>query len=175
MNSKMCAGDHTLVVILALLHVLLVHIAPTSAERDRTPTSLQHLVDTLRLKLAIPHPVVVSIVATNSRMVSVAAPRTTGAAFELSIEAGFLAELTDDELAAALAHELGHVWVFTHHPYLQTERLANDIAMRVVTRESLASVYSKMWARMGTTPDIGMFLGAPTDTATQTAALPTAP
>ena len=33
-------------------------------------------------------------------------------------------------------HELGHVWIFTHHPYLQTEQLANRIAMRLVSRTS---------------------------------------
>ena len=33
----------------------------------------------------------------------------------------------------------------THHPYLQTEQLANQIAMRVVSRESLDSVYGKVW------------------------------
>ena len=48
-----------------------------------------------------------------------------------------------------MAHELGHVWVFTHHPYLQTEKLANQIAMRVVTRDSLVNVYHKLWEHGG--------------------------
>ena len=48
-----------------------------------------------------------------------------------------------------VAHELGHVWIYTHHPYLQTEQLANQIAMRVVSRESLDSVYGKVWADAG--------------------------
>jgi hypothetical protein len=25
-----------------------------------------------------------------------------------------------------IAHEVGHVWVFTHHPYLQTEKLGES-------------------------------------------------
>ena len=58
-----------------------------------------------------------------------------------------------------LAHELGHVWVSTHHPYLQTERLANSIAMRVVSRDSLERVYEKMWARDGRKGDLLAFLG----------------
>ena len=44
-----------------------------------------------------------------------------------------------------IAHELGHVWIYTHHPYLQTEQLANQIALKVVSRESLDSVYGKVW------------------------------
>jgi len=66
--------------------------------------------------------------------------------FRVSVEASFLDELTDHELEAVVAHELGHVWIFTHHPFLQTEQLANQIAMRVVTRESLFLVYGKVWA-----------------------------
>jgi hypothetical protein len=58
-----------------------------------------------------------------------------------------------------VAHELGHVWVFTHHPYLQTERLANQIAMRVVSRGSLAGVYRKLWERGGVKGDLQAFLG----------------
>ena len=45
-------------------------------------------------------------------------------------DAAFLDTLTDDEVEAEVAHELGHVWIFTHHAYLQTEGLANQIAMR---------------------------------------------
>ena len=56
-----------------------------------------------------------------------------GNPFKLAIDVAFLEALTDDELEAAIAHELGHVWVFTHHPHLQTEELANQIALRVVS------------------------------------------
>ena len=49
-----------------------------------------------------------------------------------------------------MAHELGHVWIYTHHPFLQTEELANEIAMRVVSRELLESLYQKVWERTGT-------------------------
>ena len=67
--------------------------------------------------------------------------------------------LTREELEAAIAHELGHVWVFTHHPYLQTELLANQVAMRVVGREALIRVYEKVWARDGQKGDLIRFLG----------------
>jgi predicted Zn-dependent protease len=132
---------------------------------------LQRLVDELRERLGIPEPVTVSVVANNPKVVSVAPPAGRGLPFELAVEADFLAALADDELTAALAHELGHVWVSTHHPFLQTERLANDIAMRVVSRDSLERVYTKMWTRMGANADLVTFLG-PTLVATSTQALP---
>jgi len=44
-----------------------------------------------------------------------------------------------------VAHELGHVWIFTHHPYLHTEELANSIALRLVDRAALDAVYDKVW------------------------------
>jgi hypothetical protein len=43
---------------------------------------------------------------------------------------------------------------FTHHPYLQTEELANEVALRVVSRESLDEVYEKVWKRTGTKGDL---------------------
>jgi hypothetical protein len=64
----------------------------------------------------------------------------------LSIDAAFLVHLDDQDLTAAVAHELGHVWIYTHHPFLHTEALANEIAMRVVSRDSLRRLYEKLWA-----------------------------
>jgi Zn-dependent peptidase ImmA (M78 family) len=58
-----------------------------------------------------------------------------------------------------VAHELGHVWIFTHHPYLQTEQLANQIAMRLVARETLEPIYEKLWKRLGVTGDLSTYLG----------------
>ena len=66
------------------------------------------------------HKVAVSVVPKNPLMVSVEFTDTdTG--FLLSVEEDFVNELTQEELEAAIAHELGHVWIFTHHPFLQTE------------------------------------------------------
>ncbi len=42
-----------------------------------------------------------------------------------------------------VAHELGHVYIFTHHPFLQTEQMANAIAGRVVDAELMERVYPK--------------------------------
>ena len=63
-------------------------------------------------------------------------------------------------MSAVVAHELGHVWIFTHHPYLQTEQLANQIAMRLVARETLEPIYEKLWKRLGVTGDLSTYLGS---------------
>ena len=131
----------------------------TPAISDRSPSAIQLLVDDMRARLAIDSSVSVSIVPSNSRVVSVSPSRTPDHPFELLIEGAFLAALSDDELSAVVAHELGHVWVSTHHPYLQTERLANTVAMRVVSRDSLERVYEKVWARDGRKGDLLKFLG----------------
>lgn len=64
--------------------------------------------------------------------------------FRLAFEEGFLNTLTERELAAAIAHELGHVWIFTHFPFLQTEDLANSQALKVVSRDDLDQLYAKV-------------------------------
>ena len=104
--------------------------------RDRQ-VSIQALADDLRARLSIPNTVVVSLVRSDNLVVSVERSPDQEGAFSLSIEEGFLEGLSDDEIAAIVAHELGHVWIFTHHPYLQTEEQANEIAMQVVSREAL--------------------------------------
>jgi hypothetical protein len=38
-----------------------------------------------------------------------------------------------------------HVWIFTHHPYLQTERVKNSIGERIVKRVYFEKLYSKLW------------------------------
>jgi hypothetical protein len=110
---------------------------------------IQDLVDTLKSRMSIPDTVVVSIVDHNQLVVSVERAKDSARAFSLSIERDFLDGLTADEIDAVVAHELGHVWIFTHHPFLQTEELANQIAMQVVPRDTLAAVYDKVWKRVG--------------------------
>ena len=122
--------------------------------------SLQRLIDELTHALGLHAHVRARLVPANALLVSVE-PMSDRRQFDLSFQQSFLAGLTDEDVRTIVAHELGHVWIFTHHPYLQTERLANDIALRVVTRESLARVYDKVWAVRGVKGDLERFLPAP--------------
>ena len=109
--------------------------------------NIQQIVDELRAGLAIEQPVAVSIVQCNPKLFSVVPDEHQPKTFVLSVEEGFAQGLNATELRAAVAHELGPVWIFTHFPFLQTEELANDIASRVVSRDSLAPLYDKVWKR----------------------------
>jgi Rps23 Pro-64 3,4-dihydroxylase Tpa1-like proline 4-hydroxylase len=103
----------------------------------------------------------ISIVARNEKLVSVERSKRRHGEFILSFDETFLNGLEDSELSASIAHELGHVWIFTHHPYLQTELLANQVALRVVTRENLEKIYEKVWKDKGK-GDLKEFLGEET-------------
>jgi len=69
--------------------------------------------------------------------------------------------LSASEAEAAIAHELGHVWIYTHEPYVQTERLANDVAMRVISRSVFVPVYEKVWQRTGVRGNLIDVIGPP--------------
>jgi len=158
--SRWTSRRHTGIVAAALLLGVSALSGVVSAEPSGAPIdTLQRTVDSLRSRLGITRPVTVSVVPVNTRLLSVAPPSADGESFHLEIEADFMGSLTDDELMAALAHELGHVWIASHRPFLQTERLANDIAMRVVPRSSLVRVYRKMSAHSGQVADEDTVLG----------------
>jgi predicted transcriptional regulator len=106
---------------------------------------VQAVVDGMRQALSVTHEVSVELVAANPRKASVAPVKGAPGRFRLSLERPFLEQLTHVELKAVIAHELGHVWIYTHHPYLHTEQLANQIALRAVSRDSLDSMYGKVW------------------------------
>ena len=142
-----------------LLGVCLLTGHASAEPTDASAGTLQRTVDNLRSRMGIARAVTVSVVPSNHRLLSVIPPSNPDAPFRLEIEAGFLNRLFDDELTAALAHELGHVWIATHRPFLQTERLANDIAMRVVPRSSLVRVYRKMSTHSGLVANEDTFLG----------------
>jgi Zn-dependent protease with chaperone function len=126
--------------------------------RDDAMRQLQRLVDGIRTRLGIERGVTVELVDKNPYLISVEAPANQADAFVVRVEAQMLQLLSMEEIEAALAHELGHVWIFTHHPYLQTELLANQVAMRAVSRDALARVYQKVW-QSGPKGDLVAFLG----------------
>ncbi len=86
-----------------------------------------------------------SIVPENSHLVSVEHEKGGADGYRISCSEAFLRNLNEREMMAAIAHELGHVWIYTHFPFLQTESLANRQALRLVSRSDLESVYRKVW------------------------------
>jgi hypothetical protein len=136
------------------------HAATEGAYVPRnSPERIQSVVDGFRERLEITQEVTVTVVAANEWLVSVESSKDRENAFVLCLEDSFVDRLDAEDLGAVVAHELGHVWIFTHHPYLQTERLANQIAVRLVSRESLRKAYAKVWERLGTKGDLARFLG----------------
>src|SRR5215212_2626099 len=91
--------------------------------------SLQNLTDDLRGRLEIKERVHVTLVDHNPLVMSVETLNGRGGPFVISVDREFIGELNHVEVEAALAHELGHVWIYTHQPFVQTEQFANDIAM----------------------------------------------
>jgi hypothetical protein len=149
--------------LLTLFIVLLLNqssaLGKSAAAPDRSVKRLKEIVETLRQQLLMQATIDVSVVPENRRLVSVEGSSRPGSRFDLSFDREFLNSLDDEEVVGAIAHELGHVWIYTHHPYIQTEVLANRVAMGVVSRDVLARLYTKMWTRLGTHGDLEDFLG----------------
>jgi hypothetical protein len=153
------ASHHQLFAFFAVPVMLIGLAVGMDAREPRNVHALQEMVDRLKAQLGIDVIVSAAIVPTNPLLVSVQPVDGGLGTFQMAFEERFLSVLDEDDLRAIVAHELGHVWIFTHHPYLQTERLANSVAMRAVPRESLERVYSKVWEREGTKGSMARFLG----------------
>lgn len=100
----------------------------------------------------------VAIVPENDRVVSVE-PFLSGDGYRVEFERAFLDQLNEEELTAALAHEIGHMWIFCHPPCVHTEALANEIALKVVSRKSLETLYTKLWTYTNVTGNLVEVLG----------------
>jgi hypothetical protein len=109
----------------------------------------QELLTPLRERLSIQNEIHIVVVPHHPLVFSVEPVDRTRQRFVLSMELGFLVTLDEDELRAALAHELGHVWIYTHHPFLQTERQANEIGLRAEDRQAFERLYRKLWRYEG--------------------------
>jgi hypothetical protein len=159
-------------VVHQFLPLLLFFISGSSFAKQKTTAEsdlkrLYAVVRGLEARLQMPQHVDVTILPVELRMVSVQRLREVdgGERFMISVDQEFFNSLSHEELKAAMAHELGHVWIYSHHPYLQTEALANEIAMRAVSRESMKKIYAKLWVHLGTTGDLDQLLGSEKKTA----------
>jgi hypothetical protein len=153
------ASHRNLVHLLFALPILIGLTAQMDAREAMSASALQELVNRLKDQLGIDAVVSVVIVPSNPLLVSVQPVDGAPGTFQVAFEKQFLAGLDAGDVKAIVAHELGHVWIFTHHPYLHTERLANTVAMRAVSRDSLGLVYNKVWERQGAKSDLARFLG----------------
>jgi len=122
---------------------------PAAASSSDAISRVKEIVRNLCGRLQLDANIEIRIDENNDRMVSTEPLAGPGRGYQISLDRRFLESLNDEEMTGAIAHELGHVWIFTHHPYLQTEEGANEIAMRVVTRDTMKQVYSRLWARTG--------------------------
>jgi hypothetical protein len=134
-------------------------IAIGPAELKSEVSALQEITDDLRTRLEISERVHVTLVDHNPLVMSVETLSGRTGPFVITVDRDFIRELDHAQLEAAIAHELGHVWIYTHHPYLQTERLANEIAMRVINRAAFEPVYEKVWRRTGLRGNLVEFIG----------------
>jgi hypothetical protein len=144
---------------LSLMPAMVTAEARGGADERSTETArLQQVTDVLRRSLNILERVLVTVVDHNPLVMSVETLSGRSGPFVITADEEFVQSLNDEELKAAVAHELGHVWIYTHHPYLQTERLANDIALRVVSPEVLVPVYEKVWKRTGARGNLAEYI-----------------
>src|SRR5262245_35947815 len=101
----------------------LVFIIQSAAGGDRSEINakrIKDVVDEMKKELGISQDIEAVVVAKNDLLVSVEPVQYHKGVLQMSFEAGFLNTLDDSDIRAVVAHELGHVWIFTHHPYLQT-------------------------------------------------------
>jgi hypothetical protein len=157
-------------ILAAASVIAFARVSPRAIEEQRLFAIAMEFKDRLGIAVAVP----VAIIDKNERLASVRPVPGRNDAYLLEVDAPFLASLTDEEKRAIVAHELGHVWIFTHHPFLQSEPLANEEAERVVTQGSLEKVYRKVWALGGQDGTLTTFMtlkmGFPT--ASDAAAIP---
>lgn len=156
--------------VVLLLSLLPVHSGATSASAENwisrvaplaEVTVMQDMTDDLRARLDVAERVEITIVDHNPLVMSVETLSGRSGPFVITVDRDFVHELNHDELEAAIAHELGHVWIYTHAPYVQSERSANDVAMRVINRATFEPVYEKVWAKTGVRGNLIEFIGPP--------------
>jgi hypothetical protein len=120
---------------------------------------LSRIASEMCAKLRLQKEVRVIVAPKNPKMVSVERLRDPDERFVVTFDRQFLDTLNEGEFTAALAHEFGHIWIFSHFPYLHTEQLANEIALRAVSRRDLENLYTKLQTHLGKSEGMEEFLG----------------
>jgi len=151
-----------LAIVLTLSYPLLTAQAKPETGAAMRLEQLEATAAELAAAMGLNQPIQVAVVPDNKRVVSVEALSSPEDGYQILIEQSFLETLDSEECVAALAHELGHVWIYSHFPFLHTEALANEIAMRAVPRKSMAALYSKLWAYNGVAGKLEDLLGPDT-------------
>jgi hypothetical protein len=153
------------VLLVAVTLIALVAPALAFAEENDLPPApsvsqeyLETIAKKFQTQLDLPVAVLVSVIEKNKFLVSVHRSKELQDTFVILFEREFLSTLTEEEARAVIAHEMGHIWIFTHHPYLQTEALANQKAAELVPRDSLRDVYEKVWRIEGQKVTLEEFL-----------------
>jgi hypothetical protein len=139
-------NHRTVRVWIALLLAILMQ-GPPAGRTEQNIRRIRVVVNGLKKQLGIKEEIRTAVVERNNLVVSVSPVDDQKRIFEISFEKGFLDMLDEEDLYAVVAHEMGHIWIYTHHPFLQTEDLANDIAYKAVSIDAMDRIYEKLRAR----------------------------
>ncbi len=154
--------------IATLTILLLIFIPARLWSQEDTPAErkIEEMARRFGGRLGIKQHVVVRIASGNTRLASVENVQKDHGTYRIQFDDAFLRTLDDRDLNAAVAHEMGHVWIYTHFPFLQTESLANRQALKLVPRSDLERVYRKVWKWRGKSGNLAEVMdpAEPTDT-----------
>lgn len=137
------------ILLLILLFSPVHSRAAAGEEMGPTEHRIELIIQDFSHRLGITQQIVFSMVPGDTLLASVRPVLEDSDVFQISFDPKFIQTLDDGELCAAVAHELGHVWIYTHFPYLQTEVLANRQALKLVSRSDLGRIYEKVWKWKG--------------------------
>src|SRR2546427_9046126 len=172
------AQFRSLRVVIVFVLSIVVFSCRTARAEERVATDeafmrIRVIAANLEARLEMTQNVQIWIVPVDERMVSVERIHKGASAddvFIIQLDQSFLEGLNDEELQAAIAHELGHVWIFCHHPHSQTEALATETAATAASRASLKKVYANFLLHLRTSGGFEKLLGTETKTPANDAA-----
>ena len=159
LSARVCHSHLFRCICLLLIAISQGPRAASGADEDvLLERKIAALIRNFSGRLGIKQRVVATIVPANEHLASVESVERERDTYRIKFEASFLRTLDERDLNAAVAHEMGHVWIFTHFPFLQTESLANRQALKLVSRADLARVYDRVWKRKGERGDLSKVL-----------------